>query len=297
MTPGRRLPILMTLGSALLWASSFTVVKVGLRYLDPYSFVFLRFLVATGILVAVIAARGQWREFVACARDRYAFLLGLTLAASYGFQFVGQVFTTASNAVIIINSSTILVAPLSYLLLKEGVGPRKLAALGLGLVGVYLITGGWGGSEGSEAARTLKGDLLVAGSSVAYAFYVVISKIAVTRRAHREGPLIAAVFVWSLPVFAAMGLPVVARGIEVGGRAWGAIVYLAIFCSIMPFILWTAAIRHIGALTSAIILLAELVFGVVIACAFLGETLSAAAVTGCAMICAAIVIEGVRTRS
>jgi drug/metabolite transporter (DMT)-like permease len=292
MTQGRRLPILMTLGSGLLWASSFTVVKVGLRYLDPYSFVFLRFVAATAILVAVVAGRGQWREFLVCARDRYVFLLGVTLAASYGFQFVGQDLTTAARAVIIVNSSTILVAPLSRVFLKERMGSRKLVALGLGLIGVCLITGG---GRGAGGAGMLRGDLLVAGSAVAYALYVIFSKVTVTRRAHREGPLIAGIFLWSLPVFTVMSLPAFARGVEVSGDAWTAIVYLAVFCSILPFIIWTAAIRHIGALTSAIVLLAELVFGVVIACLFLGETLSAGAVTGCVMISAAILIVGVRS--
>ena len=45
MTERRYLPILMTTTAALLWASSFTVVKVGLRYIDPYTFVFFRFLI------------------------------------------------------------------------------------------------------------------------------------------------------------------------------------------------------------------------------------------------------------
>jgi drug/metabolite transporter (DMT)-like permease len=62
----------------------------------------------------------------------------------------------------------------------------------------------------------------------------------------------------------------------------------------LPFIIWTAAIRHIGALTSAIVLLAELVFGVFIACVFLGETLSASVIGGCALISAAILIVAVR---
>jgi drug/metabolite transporter (DMT)-like permease len=293
MTPARRLPVMMVLISAVLWASSFTVIKVGLGHLDPYSFVLLRFAAAAAILLGIVAARGQWSRFCRYMGDKYVLCLGITLAASYGFQFVGQTQTTAAKAVIIVNSSTILVAPLSYFLLKEAMGRRKLLSLALGIIGVFLITIGRGG--GSAQAGTLRGDLLMSGSAVAYSFYVVLTRMAVSRRPYSEAPMMAGVFVWSLPIFLAMGLPVIARGVDVDRAAWAAIGYLAVFCSILPFIIWTAAMKYIGALTSAIVLLAELVFGVVIAVLLLGETVSGAVLAGCALIAAAIVIVGVRS--
>lgn len=289
----RHLPIFMTLASALLWASSFTVVKVGLRYLDPYSFVLLRFLAAAGLLLAVVLARGQWRLFTGYVRDPYVLLLGATIAASYAFQFRGQTETTAANAVVIVNSSAVLVAPLSYLVLKEAIGPRKVIALVMGLAGVYLITQGGAHSPGGRVS--LAGNLLVSGSALAYALYIVFTKLAVTRRTLSEIPLMAAVFLWSLPVFLVLSLPALARGIAVSRDAWLAIGYLAVFCSILPFTIWTAAIKRIGALTSAIVLLAELVFGVVIAHIALGEILTAEAVAGCGVIAGAILVVGFKT--
>lgn len=286
MTSRSRLPVLMTIVSAVLWGSSFTMVKVGLRYLDPYSFVFLRFLAATAILVGTVAALGQWRLFTAYVRDRFVVLLGVTIAASYAFQFVGQTQTTAAKAVIIVNSSTILIAPLSHFMLKETMGPWKLAALAAGIFGVYLLTRGRGASPAE--VETLAGDLLVAGSSIAYALYVVFTKMAVSRRPYREVPMMAGVFLWSLPIFLAISVPAFARGVEVSGRSWTIIAYLAVFCSILPFVIWTAALKRLGALTSAIVLLAELVFGVFIAHVFLGEVITGSVLAGCAVIAAAI---------
>jgi drug/metabolite transporter (DMT)-like permease len=291
----RHTPILLTLAAALLWGSSFTVVKVGLRYLDPYSFVLLRFLAATGLLVVLVLARGQWHLFTKYLGDRYTVFLGLTIAASYGFQFVGQVRTTASNAVIIVNSSAVLVAPLSYLLLKEAIGPRQLVSLAMGVVGVYLIARGRGGA--SAAAGQLAGDLLVAGSALAYGFYVVLTRMAVTRRTFSEIPLMAAVFAWSVPVFLVMSVPTLARGVTVTKEAWAAIGYLAVFCSILPFTIWTAAMKRIGAVTSAIVLLAELIFGVVIARIVLSETPSPATLAGCCVIAAAILVVGLKAET
>jgi drug/metabolite transporter (DMT)-like permease len=293
MNRSHLLPILMTAGAALLWSSSFSVAKVGLRYIDPYSFVLLRFVVATAVLLAgVLVTRhgGLLRSYL---RDRYALALGVTLAASFGLQFRGQTETTAAKAAIIINASVILVAPLSVLFLKERIGPRAIAALCAGLVGVYLVTKARAGNP--EEGGTLVGNLLIAGSSLSYAVYVVLSRMAVTRRDIREMPFVTGVFLWSLPVFFVLSLPKLASGLDVGKNVWLATGYLAVFCSVLPFLLYTAAIKHIGALTSAIVLLAELVFGVIIAFLFLSESLAPSAWVGCLLICAGIFIAGTRS--
>jgi drug/metabolite transporter (DMT)-like permease len=292
MTSARWLPVFLTVISAVLWGSSFSLVKVGLGYLDPYSFVTIRFGLAAGLLTAITLARGQLRLLASYLGDRYVFLLGMTIAASYAFQFVGQTQTTAAKAVIIVNSSAVLVAPMSYFLLKERLGPRQLASLAVGILGVYLITRGRGGTP--EEAGTLRGDLIVSGSAVAYGLYVVLTRMAVLRRTYSEIPMMAAVFLWSLPVFLATSVPSFARGVSVAPAAWAVIGYLAVFCSVVPFVLWTAAMKRMGALTSAIVLLSELVFGVFFAWVLLGEVVSGTVLAGCAAICAAIVIVGIR---
>ncbi len=284
----RFLPIALTTLAALLWGSSFTVVKIGLRYFDPYVFVLLRFAVATTILVGIVAVARKLDEFTKALGDRYVILLGVVLAASFGFQFRGQAETTASKAAMIINSSVVLVAPLSLVLLKEKFGWREIGALLLGLFGVYLITAERSATASSH--ETLFGNFLVSISALCYALYVVLTKMTVTRRSYSELPLITAIFTWSLPLFLVSSLKSTYAGAS--GVAYLAIVYLAIFCSIIPFILWTAAIKYLSALTSAVVLLAELVFGVLIAAHFLKESLPLQVIAGCVLVCGGIVMVG-----
>jgi drug/metabolite transporter (DMT)-like permease len=283
--------VLMVALAALLWASSFSMVKVGLRYVDPYVFVLLRFLVASLILVGVVLATRRHKQLRACMKDRYCLLLGVTLAASFGLQFRGQAETTAAKAAMIINSSVVLVAPLSVVFLKERIGGRKLLALAAGLAGVYLIT--TTRAAGPGRASTLTGDLLIAASAVCYGVYVVFTKMAVTRRSYGEIALITAVFLWALPGLFLLSLAArspLGYTFALSTTAWLMVCYLAFFCSVIPFLLYTAAMKHIGALTSAIVLLAELVFGVLIARIFLGEVLLRNVIVGCLLICAAILI-------
>lgn len=289
MTPRKYLPIVMTAVAALLWATSFTVVKIALRHVDPYIFVLLRFLVATSILLGIILATGKWKEVTVYLRDRYSLLLGITLAASFGLQYRGQVETTAGKAAMIINSSVVLVAPLSVGFLKERLTARKLIALTVGLVGVFLITGP---SADGVGPGSIRGDLLMAGSSFAYALYVVFTRMAVRRRDVPALPLITAVFIWSLPLFFLLSLPAILAGVEVHADTLLSTLYLGVFCSVLPFALYTAAMKHIGALTSSIVLLAELVFGVLIAFLVIGETLTPLVFAGCALICLGIFVVG-----
>ena len=292
MKGGRHIPVLMTVLAALLWASSFSVIKVGLRYIDPYSFLLLRFVIGAALLSVVVCIAGKGRQLVRHLCDKYSIVLGLALAASFALQFRAQTEIPASTAAIIINSSTLLVAPLSAMVLHERIGVRKVAALALGILGVYLITAR---SVGAGAgANGWLGNLLISGSAVSTAFYIVLTKKALSVRKLDELPLVTAVFAWSLPAYLIMALPSLKGGLEVGREAWLAVIYLAIFCSALAFLLWATAIKRIGALTSAIVLLSELVFGVLMAHAFLGEVLLLPTVAGCVLIGLGILIVGLR---
>jgi drug/metabolite transporter (DMT)-like permease len=285
---GRHIAVLMTVAAALLWASSFSVIKAGLRHIGPYSFLFFRFLIATALLAAATFAAGKAGLLVRYLADRYAVILGLALAASFSLQFRAQTEIPASSAAIIINSSTLLVAPLSFLFLREPIGSRKIIALLTGIAGVYLIAGLPTGIEAGAPARI--GNLLISGSALATALYVVITKKAVSEKNLEQLPLLASIFIWSMPVYLFAALPSLKSGFRAGPEAWLAIVYLAVFCSALAFLLWVTAIRKIGALTSAIVLLSELVFGVIIARIFLRETISPSAIVGCILIALGILI-------
>jgi drug/metabolite transporter (DMT)-like permease len=281
----------MTVLAALLWATSFSVIKVGLRHIEPYTFLFLRFLIASVLLAVFVLVAGKGRLLLRYMGERYSLVLGLALAASFGLQFRAQTEIPASTAAIIINSSTLLVAPLSAVFLHERIGTRKVAALVLGIVGVYLITAR---SAGGEAGGTWLGNVLISASAVSTALYIVLTKKALSHRRLEEFPLLAAVFLWSLPVYLALAAPALRHGVSVGREAWIATVYLAVFCTALAFMLWARAIRRIGALTSAIVLLSELVFGVLIAHIFLSEALPVPTIAGCALIGLGIVIVGVK---
>lgn len=285
----QRKAFLLTVAAAFFWGSSFSTVKLGLEYMDPYFFVFLRFLIASFILLAagMVFIDRSWIPEV--LRDPYVIGLGAINALAFGLQFRGQVETTAASAAMIINSSAVLVAPFAIIFLKEMITKKQLIALPIGMLGVYFIV--WSPGPIDSPRYRLTGDLMVSLSAFLYALYIVITRMIMTRRPYSGPVLVTGVFLWSLPVFFLIwALASRSYAVSLEGLALSA--YLAIFCSIIPFILWVSALKHITALTSAIALLSELVFGVILALVLLGERLSDKSIIGCVLISGALLMLG-----
>lgn len=53
--------VLFTVLAGFLWDTSFPAIKVGLQYMDAYTFVFLRFLIASLIMLAVMLLKRNFR--------------------------------------------------------------------------------------------------------------------------------------------------------------------------------------------------------------------------------------------
>ena len=152
-------PIAATAVAGLLWGSSFVVVKLGLRSIDPYWFVLLRFTTAAVIALSYAAATGRLRAVGRLLRSPLVIWLGVSNGIGFALQFKGQTLTTAGKAALFVNSSTILVAVASRFVFRERLAPAKVAAIVVGMIGVLLVT--TGGVFRLTVGPELTGDLLV----------------------------------------------------------------------------------------------------------------------------------------
>jgi drug/metabolite transporter (DMT)-like permease len=285
---GSRGAILATLGAGLLWGSSFSVIKLGLARIDPYWFVFLRFVMASLIALAYVGFAGKLAEVAVLLRNPLVIWLGVTNAVGFVFQFKGQTMTTAGHAALIINSCTIYVAIASRFVFGERFGAPKTIAVALGMVGVFLVT--TGGRLGAAIGPTLRGDLLVLVAAFTWAAFILLDKRIVQTIAVDVRSLTAAMVI----VTALAALPcalVFGRGaFPTASREWWAIPYTAVFCTVIPFFLWTWGLKRITATTSSVIMLSEVVFALALAAAILGETLSPGGFAGSALIVLAVLL-------
>jgi drug/metabolite transporter (DMT)-like permease len=275
-SPGQA--IAATFLAGLLWGSSFVVIKVGLETLDPYWFAFLRFAVATVIAVGFAAATGRLPALLSLLRRPIVILFGVSNAIGFILQFKGQTLTTAGKAALFVNASTIFVAVGSRFMFRERFGPSKVIAVIAGMVGVFLVTTGGRFAIGSPTE--FAGDMIILAGAVAWTVFILLDK----RIVHGTDVDIRALTAAQVLLTAVTALPaaliLAPRAFPAADASWWAIVYTAVFCTIIPFMLWTSGLRYITATVSSVILLVEILFAILLAAVLLGERLSTGGLIG-----------------
>jgi len=281
----KRKALLLTVLAGFLWGTSFPAIKVGLRYMDAYTFAFLRFLVASLIMLSVLLLTKNFNfKF---NKKRLILFLGVTNGLAYLLQYIGMVFTTASKSSLFINLSAVWVALLSPMVLKERLGGRKVGGVMVSLLGVFLMTTNLDFSSLSQGA--VLGDLLVIGAGVIWAFFMVYNKPLV-----KESSNIVQSMTWLLLFTLLPLLPTASFSasnfFSLPLEAWLAIFYTAILCWVIPYYLWLKGLKHISAVTSGVVLLTEVIVAVAIATLALGEVLTVASGVGALFIMIAILL-------
>ncbi|MCW4044087.1 MAG: DMT family transporter [Candidatus Bathyarchaeota archaeon] len=277
--------LLLTVIAGFLWGTSFPAIKIGLQYMDPYTFAFLRFLLAALVMLSVsLLTKNFSFNF---NKKRLILFLGLANGLAYLLQYIGMVYTTASKSSLFINLSAVWVALLSPILLKEQLGSKKALGVAASLVGVVLMTTNLDFSSLSQG--TVTGDFLVIGAGVLWAIFMIYNKPLV-----KDSKNLLQSMMWLLLFTLLPLLPTAAFSTgnftSLPLDAWLAIAYTAVFCWVIPYYLWLKGLKHISAVTSGIVLLTEVVVAMAIATLVLGEMLTVVSGVGAVFIIIAILL-------
>ena len=231
----RDLPLLAV---AVVWGSSFLVVK---RVAEPETVVAvlaLRFGVVLPVLGVV--ARRRLRGLTRAQWGGGA-VLGVVLGAVFLLETYGAVHTSATNAGLVI-SLTMVFTPLAEAALRRSAPSGAfLAAAGLSVLGVALLTGD-GGLRAPSA-----GDLLVLGAAVARTANVLATaRLRVVRGVDAlaltwvQLAFATLVFVLAAPLAGPSPLSV-AASFDVA--RWGLLLYLSLLCTLFAFFVQLWAVR------------------------------------------------------
>lgn len=277
----------------VLWAGTYVAGKVALRYFTPIELNAVRFTIATLLLAPVLIR--DWRRI---PRDRRSLL---TLAAlvllgfvlNKVFEYYGLALSTASDVALLIATESLFTALISWTALGERVTRSGVAALVVGMLGVYLIVERGviptlGGAGGDQQARVI-GDLLVIFSLLLESGYTALGKRTLAQLPpllFTAATLAGSLFVW-LPAgaiaFGQGGWPTVPL---VG---WLAVGYMAVVATVIGYWLWFRALSTLDASVAAPTLFIQPLVGVALAIWLLHESLTWATLLGGALICVSLV--------
>ena len=239
---------------SFVWAGSFIVVDVTTKEMDPIDLGFLRFLVATPLMILIAVLRKK-PLLLPKKEIPWLVVLGLTgVTLLYLFQFLGIHFTNAPTASVLINTNVIFIAILSGLFLHESLTRKRVAGIVLSFIGVFVIMF----SDISKQALTFDnlffiGGILMLLSAFCWAIYSFVGKrllktydeFVITTYAFGFGTL------FYIP-FVVLHLGPVLQQTSLNG--WLAVLYLALTCSLFGYLGWYYALKHIDASKAAVFL-------------------------------------------
>jgi len=278
----RNSAVAATAVSSFLWGSSFVVAGYGIDKADPMLFLLLRFLIATPIVVMI------W-PFKRALRSRIIWILAAFNAAGFVMQYIALGMTSATNVAILLSMDLLFVSVASVYFLAEKATWRLGVSLSLGMAGVYLIE--YGAGPINISSETLWGDLLSLGAALSWTVYIILSKKALSGETDMSAEELTAGVCVATTVPLLFVLPFVNFS---GDTDWATVLllsaYLAVFTTIIAYILWYRGLKHLPASTTSIILLLEIAFAAVLAYVFLGERVGPFTVVGGMMICGAALL-------
>jgi drug/metabolite transporter (DMT)-like permease len=282
--------VFLTILAGALWGTSFPIIKIGLKTIDPFTFLFWRFLFSCVTLIVVMLLLKKF-QFKITAK-KLIILLGVANGAGYLLQYVGMPYTTAAKAALFINLSAMWVAILSPKLLGENISLKKVVGVLFGLVGIVFVSTNLDFATLTQGQ--LVGDALIITSGVAWALFMIYNKKLMNNSTSETFQSMTWVLIFTFLSIAPFGFLSGSGFFALSGWAWASIVYTAIVCWVIPYYLWLEGLKHLSASTSTVLLLSEVVVAVIASILVLQEPVTVFSSIGAFLIVIAIVLVSVK---
>lgn len=274
----------------LFWAGNFVFGAIAVERIDPVSLTWMRWLGAAPVLVvlAVVVERPKLREIVAdWPRQLLLSLLGMLGFCLLTYEAFRH--TTAMDAALINAVNPALIALGAAWIARERVPARAIAGILVSAVGVLLVL-----TKGDLAAlagfRLNTGELLMIGAVLVWTAYTLIGRGSPTRPITGSAVQAVMAVVVLTPVIAITGLTLPAEPV-----VWANVAYIALFPSVLSFMLWNLAVRDLGAGVSGITLNLMPVFVALIGLT-VGASIGLDQIAGGALVIAGVLLTNLPSR-
>ena len=213
----------------------------------------IRFIISCLILVSLLYKFEGGLKGITPKEWLLLFLQALTGTFLFNVLLLyGLKFTSATEGGIITSTTPAVVGVISFLFLKERLTTKKGIGITLTVLGILALDVLGNAIEGERGSLPLLGNLLIFGAVLGESLFIIFQKIL----SKTVSPLATATVVslWGLLMF----LPVsiyeagsfdfsITRPLD-----WLAIVYLAVFLTVIAFLLWFHGVTYVPASTAAV---------------------------------------------
>ncbi|MBI5355540.1 MAG: DMT family transporter [Candidatus Aenigmarchaeota archaeon] len=265
---------------AAIWGAAWTIGKLLSVSLPPFSLGVVRYAIVVPCFFMLLFMRektvGIEKKWLKSLFYMALFSVGIYQALF----FIGVRYTGAGDAAIIITASPVITSFLSSILLKEKLTKNKMAGIALCVLGVLAISSVSGFSFQGKAL----GDILIFLAALFFSLYtIVLRKFSVSTE---SSPL--RTMSWVSLFGLAMMLPFAffenPLSYSWGPGAWMEIIYLAIFSTVLGYLLYAEGVAKLGASRTAIFMNLVPVFAAISSNLLLGEVIGFSHLAGFALI-------------
>lgn len=280
---GQRTAYLFAMLAPALWGTPPVVARAVSADVPPVALSFARWSIALVVLLPFVwkrlprhaaSLRRNWRTIV---------MLGTFMTAGSSFSVLSVYFTTATNAVLVNASQPALTAVVAWAVTAERLNPRQAAGIVLAFLGILAMI-----SRADLAALLALdiniGDLIMLMAVVAWAFYAVF--LHHNKQLPESDVLLFLIALTATIILLPLALVEAAVGasFEPTTQVGLAVVFLAVFPTVLAIFFWNIAVRALGPNRTAIFINLIPVFGAAFAIIFLGERLFAYHLLGAGLV-------------
>ncbi len=274
--------------TALFWGGTFIAGRSLAGQVEPFSAAFLRFLMASLVLVAWVLRvertlpRLQPKEWGMLA------ILGMTGVFAYNFMFFkGLQMIPAGRASLIIANNPVAIALVSALAYREPLGLRRSLGVLVSLLGAMVVI-----SKGDLVSIFREGvglgELLILGCVASWTTYSVLGKLILRSLSPAISVCGSAVVGTAALLPAALWEGITEHLPDYRLGSWFALAYLGLFGTVLGFVWFYQGVRELGPTRAGLFINLVPVFAILLAWLILSEPVTASLGVGAVLVCGGI---------
>lgn len=269
----------------VFWGASNIAAREALLQLSAIELVTIRFAIA---FIAVFAITLVWKGLSSLRIDikdvpMFIFLSIVGVSFQYVLQVTSLLYTTVTNFSLLFNLSTFFIIILGAVFLGERLTRRKALGTVISFGGVALIV--TGGNIDVSSSHLL-GDMIGLTSAALFGVY----SIAVKKVTEKYPPATILNYTFFFGTLGMIPFYIFATQMTPLGSinmlSWSSILFLAILCSVVAFLVYGNGLNRLKASDVAITIYISPLAGVVLAFVLLGEAITLSIILGAVLIMA-----------
>lgn len=265
----KQIAIIFLISANIIWGAALPIYKWALEVIPPFTFAFLRFFIASLILIPFI-----YKKFKFEKKDipKLIFVSIISLTIQIPLLFFGLKLAPSINAPIIISSGPIILIGSSFIFLKEKVAKKLLAGTLISFVGVLIII--FRPALSSGFSGDVLGNFFVFLATVCS----VIQTIVLKKIMERNQTLVVVFLMFAIAAITLAPLALIEYStmglFKLDFQSIFGILYAVIFSSIIAYYFLSFGLKYINASDSGVFSYVDPIATIIIAVPLLNEVIT-----------------------